>query len=175
VQRRAWTVGLVLVGLSVAGCSDGPKPADPLLNRSLSHFVIVSDRVDCPVDPEGCERDVVLRPVGETEAELYAQISAYMRTRVGWKLVAHPRRTVSQYGQVFDGPTSYAGTDYGGYLSDTASELVVWRREHLAYSGGSPPDTAAIATQTAMANTPNGVYVEILGSTCGSYEHCQGG
>jgi hypothetical protein len=150
------------------------KLPDPFRGYPATHAAIVIDLVDCDIDPENCGRDLVLRPVGETESQLFAQVAAFMRTKVGWKRQAHPSASVTKYGQVYNGPTGYSGTDYGGYLSSAANELQVWRGEH--YTGGQqPPDRVAIATQAAMSATPDGIYVEVLGSTCGSVEHCQGG
>ena len=67
-------------------------------------------------------------------------------------------------GQVYDGPTGSDGNDDGGYLNSAVDEYAVWTREHFT-RGIQPPVRAELDTLRALRQTPDGVFVEILGST----------
>jgi hypothetical protein len=95
-----------------------------------------------------------------------------MTVYVGWSPQHDP--SSDQYGQVYNGPTGFNGNDRGGYISTASAELSTWQRERFT-KGIHPPVKAEIATQRAMRETGNGVFVQINGSTCGSVSHCQGG
>lgn len=161
---------LVACMLSVASCSHVASLPDPFPDSAV-HARVVSDRVDCPMGPESCSRYVVLQPAGVTVPQLLGEVSAYALHKLSWRKVSPPPVSVRQYGTDYDGPTDDAGNDYGGYVASASHELAVWRRERFA-EGSTPPDRPALATQAAMARTPNGVFFELLGSMCGTVEQC---
>ena len=165
-MKIRWMAAGVAV-LAVAGC--GKEIPDPFRDHLIPHAVVVSDNVDCVMGPEACGRDVVLRPVGESEEQLLAQVTAYVEQRLSWRHDRDVDPNDIGFGAGFTSGDGFDSTDRGGWVNSAAAELAYWRT--TGYATGSQE----LATERAMADTPNGVFVEINGSTCGSAVKCQGG